>query len=167
MFFFSPVLWWPTANGIEKCNRFLLLSEHHSSQGCPLCVNKTPLLCKRKVDHNAVAFGGLGLFLICALGDLSINLGGRKPPLTVQSFLLLCGSLLLSRFLLSLHLPFLEMCLPAVLLFLSSGVCPVWIVGSLMEFITLLFPKQFKNMIVVHLLLQAKHSKKKGNREEK
>lgn len=57
----------------------LPLSEHPSTQGCPLWANKTPLLCKRKVDHYPVAFGVLGLFLIFVLRDLSVNLGEEKP----------------------------------------------------------------------------------------
>lgn len=42
-----------------------------------LCVWTKPLCCVKEVDHYAVAFGGLG-FLIRALGDLSMNLGGIK-----------------------------------------------------------------------------------------
>lgn len=130
MFSFCPIFRWPTANGIEKCGPCLPFSELKGPQGCHLWMNKTPSLCKRKIDHYPVAFRGLGLFLVYVLWDLSINLGGRKDFLSQCTFLLFCGSLLLlSRFLLSLHLPFSEMCLPAVL-FLCSRVCAISFVGS-------------------------------------
>lgn len=109
MFLFSPILRWPTANGIEKCNWLLPFSEHHSTQWCPLWMNKTPMPCKRKVDHYPVVLGALRLFLIYPLRDLSIDLGGRKALLSQCSHLFyFMENLLLSRFCYLFTFPLLE-----------------------------------------------------------
>lgn len=107
---------------------------------------------------------GWGLFLICVCRDLRVNLGGRKDLCTAQSFLLLRGSLLCSRF--SPAFPSLPWnAFPAVLLFLSSKARMSHLLAAEWNLLHSCFPSQFKNMIVVHLLVQPKLSKKKRPQE--
>lgn len=72
---FFSMLRWPTANGTGKC---IYLSLSCAFNRGSLWMNKTPLLYKRKVAHYPAVLGGLTLCLICTLGDLRINSGGRK-----------------------------------------------------------------------------------------
>lgn len=149
-------------------NGLLPLSEHHTTQGCPLQMSKTLSLWKRKVDYCRVALGGSRLFLTCALRDLSTNLGGRKALLSQCSYFFsfveawcsqdLCH---LSTFP-SLKYVFLWLfCVPPPDSVLSLLLAAKW------NLLHSCFLSQFKNMIAVHLLVQPTHSKKRGNSKEK
>lgn len=135
------------------------------TQGCPLWTNTTPLLCERKADHYPVAIGGLGLFLICVLRDLSINLGGRKTSSQCShfsSFVEACctqGSLSTFPSLKCVFLLF--FCFSPPESVLSHLLAAEW------NLLHSCFLSQFKNSIVVHLLVQPSFQRKKGNRKEK
>lgn len=112
--------------------------------------------------------GGLWLFLICALRDLSINLGGRKALLCqcshFFSFVEACCSwdlCYLSTF------PSLKCVFPLFLCFPPPDSVLSHLLAAKWNLLCSCFLNQFKNMIAVHLLVQPKHSKKRGNREEK
>lgn len=105
------------------------------------------------------SYWGFGLFLICVLRDLSINLGGRKTSSQCShfsSFVEACctqGSLSTFPSLKCVFLLF--FCFSPPESALSHLLAAEW------NLLHSCFLSQFKNSIVVHLLVQPKLSKKK------